>query len=206
MVRPTLPVRLHSLPTKTPYKQRLDLGKDDTTLNLFRTMRETTKSDYEVLPRNECKNAKGKSSDILKTLNSLKFWKPEKFKYNYVCLVSDVCKQGNKSDMEALEYLQKNRLILRLTNLEFLSIVPYPNRYASVVGKNQAKRGIIVSTQLWFDLQSIAAQTTKLDCIELVDERINVLVDEHTFIYQTDTNGITTRTKKFNPIFTNPIN
>lgn len=140
------------------------------------------KSDYEVFTRKECTKVRNgsKASLLLQQINVLK-----------CCLANDVASY-TRVDIERLEYLQKNRHIIRMTNLEFLLLVPYANKYQNLIDRAKGKR-IIVSAEIWYS-QVSATGFKKEEMTQKIDEVILAIEQNHLFEYVT-INGLVTKVK-----------
>ena len=140
------------------------------------------KSDYDVLPVNECSKVRNgtQQSRLLQEINVRK-----------VCLSSDVA-QFMKSDVENLNWLQRNRHIIRMTEIEFLMLVPFANKYQTVLDRSKGKR-MIVSCEIWHSMVSTGG-LTKQEMQAKIDEVIQTVENAHLFLY-TEKDGIVTKTK-----------
>jgi hypothetical protein len=140
-----------------------------------------TKSEYDVLAREFCEKVKrnSKSSKILEMIDSFK-----------ICLCIDVVKNSDCKGKECLDFLQRNRHIIRMTINEFYSLVPFPERYSAKIEKANGKR-IVVSSKIW---------SAKIDALISNDyskfqETIDTVRNNHLYDYFLDSNGFMDRKK-----------
>ena len=140
-------------------------------------MKKIRKSDYDVLPRSECKIPKNDSnaSNLFIAINRLN-----------ICQADDVAHLHEGKD---LDWLQQNRQIIRMTKDEFNFFVPLLNdndkKQSEIVLSRNSKQRIIVSTEIWMNLISNSKKGfSKLDMIKKIDEVIENLVNKHMYEYE----------------------
>lgn len=129
------------------------------------------KSDYEVLPFDHCVKIRNgsRASLILQDINKRK-----------VCLANDIATFTTK-DTTALNFLQKNRHCIRMTESEFLLLVPYANRYQPVVDRAKGRR-LIVSCEIWHSQASLGGFSRK-EMQDKINEVIDTIENAHLFEY-----------------------
>lgn len=149
---------------------------------MFAVMESFVKSDYDVRPRKDCEKIRNgsKASLLVQRINVLK-----------CCLAADVSR-FDKDSVERLNFLQRNRHIMRMTEAEFIMLVPYANHYQKLLERAKGKR-IIVTCEIWYSMSSLNGYT-KQEMFDKVDEIIENLVNNNLYKY-TDIEGVITKEK-----------
>lgn len=145
-----------------------------------------SKSDYEVLIFDRCKKPlkNSKAFDLLEIINSKK-----------VCLSSDIVRASDLKGRQSLDLLQKNRQIIRMTLLQFNTLVPFPDRYKEVIERSNGKR-IIVSSFVWSEKLNIYFSTFESEKINKFNEVLEAVINDNTYMYYNDINGFPIKKEK----------
>ena len=135
-------------------------------------MSKVQKSDYEVLPRNQCKKPRAGSTafKILVEIENL----------GGICMADQVALQH---EGVALDYLQRNRLIVRMLRHELDALFPFvlKKHRERIEALPITKQRIIVSANCWHVLKSSAI--SEKEVIRKIDDVIENLVNAHMWEY-----------------------
>lgn len=140
-------------------------------------MKKLIKSDYTVLDRNKCQKPRGTASNIFIKINKL-----------MICLADEVC---TSNEGKFLDMLQENRQIIRLLPSE-MCLVPLIKEYdkerlAIVEKRRKENQRIIVSTEIWYQYQSIDKKGFSFNELQKkIDEVIETVKNSHLYEYETD--------------------